>query len=858
MKYPNNNWNDNKRKIERSHVGEVGMRNENRFINDSYSNDNNYMELAMKKRTPYQTNNRTFYSNEEGKSFRHRKKSVNFYYDETEAYGVEKRKNSGEYMASQYYNAENNSNNNTRYSNIDSINKKYNNNNKIQKGNPSYYHDTGLYKNSGEYVTNTVYYKRHRNIQTRNSHEHAHTHSQIISSNEYSHVYGSRDRLNRGSRTDYGSGRSSKDVQGGYMSNPYEQEHLPVEYSNETCEEQHSAEFNELKKNLLKFMDTNENSEEKRNESIMQSDRDSRKRIFGEQKEDSFNSFFNKKGNSFGNEFEDASSIDNECADENASNRGTTVDYMNYQNNRNDIYGTVRGISGNMNTAYEAYHPCSKDRLSDDSLQFSLGTNKGIPQNKNALHYNSSYNRTWPHIQKNVSDAENSSLKKNDRFMQTGNMSLGHVGDTYSYITLQSGNPSSDVLRNSGGNEWLEEAVLNEGETDFLRDSTGWDDEDLFGDVDDSNRHSRTVDMQAINEWDSFTEKPSEHKDYDNLNSGIHSVVKHTGMSATSQVGFTQNTKPYIVRAGPKDYNFFNESRATNEMHSINVAEYDAIKGKRKGESIFCDYNENQFPKTQIEDSLKVLNTLQVEIEKVCSYVKHFVDPPEPLFLTMKNVFFENEVSVTSKIAIFYVYNHLIQELRHKHRNNLETFTRIAKSGLIHFVIPVIRYISEREKNNEIVSKFFRCITIWCDRNVYSKFICDQLVSLQIDPHKVIEINPQNKMNLAHSSISNEFSKCIPLQFLLQMPSSNNEYKHALQNEVVHALFEKMSKEVFESYGNESLEAAARITDKVVRMFGQELILLNTEQLELSALINDNNEELIKLRDTLKNMKSVD
>lgn len=861
MKYPNNNWNDNKRKNERKQVDEVGKRNENRFINDSYNNDNNYKEFVMKKQISYQNNNKTFYSKEEGNSFRHGKNSVNFCFDETESYDVEKRKNSREYMVSQYDTSENTSNNNVRYSNIDSIKKIYKNSNPIQKKNSLYHHDKGLYKNSGEYVTNSVYYKRHRNTHTSNSHERSHPHSQVISSNEHCHVYGSREKSRRGNRTDYvssRSSRSSRDVQGGYMINPYEQEHLPVECGNETGEEKHSAEFNELKRNLLKYMDTNKNSEERRDESTRQSDRDSRKRIFGKQKEDSSNSFYNKNSNSFGDEFEDASSIDNEHEDENGSNRETTVDYINYKNNRNVSYGTVRGMSGINNTTHQAYPLYNKDRLNDDSIQLSLDNNKGIPQNKKALHYNNSYNTTWPHIQKNMLDAEGSNLKIKDSYMQKGNMSLGHSGDKYNYMNLKSGNPSSDVLLNSEGNEWLDEAVVNEEETDFLRNSTGWNDEDLFGDVDDSNMYSKKNDKQVIDERNSFNEKPLEHKDYDNSNSDIHPVVKHMGMN-TSGVGFIQNTKPHTIRSGPNDYNSFNESRLTNELHgSSNLVEYDVIKGKRKGDNIFVDYNENLFPKTQIEESLKVLNTFQVEIEKVCSYVKHFIDPPEPLFLTMKNVFFENEVSMTSKIAIFYVYNHLIQELRHKYRNNMETFIHIAKSGLTNFVIPVIKYICEREKNKEIVSKFFRCITIWCDRNVYSKFICDQLVSLQADHHKVIEMNPQNKVNLAHSSISNEFSKCTPLQFLLQMPSSNNECKHALQNKVVHSLFEKMSKEVCESYENEALETAAKVTDKVVRMLGQELILLNTEQLELSALINDNNEELIKLRNTLKNMNSVD
>ncbi|SBT35747.1 conserved Plasmodium protein, unknown function [Plasmodium ovale wallikeri] len=273
-----------------------------------------------------------------------------------------------------------------------------------------------------------------------------------------------------------------------------------------------------------------------------------------------------------------------------------------------------------------------------------------------------------------------------------------------------------------------------------------------------------------------------------------------------------------------------------------------------RGEGI--NFSDNSiFPEEQIRESLKVLNTLQVDIERVCCYIKHFVDPPEKLFQVMTNVFLDNEVMINSKMAIFYVYNHLIQELKNNYRNNFIKYNIIAEKGLELFVIPILKYIIEEGIQLDMINKFYRCISIWSERNIYSKIICDKLKLLQKCPNKKINITLKNMYNKPHTLLSNELSKFVPLNFILKMPSINNEHKIALQDKILNALFNNLSKETLKGFNNKDIEEASKTSDKVMRIFGQELILINSQILELSSLITDNNEHLIKLQRDMEKLK---
>ncbi|GAW81170.1 hypothetical protein, conserved [Plasmodium gonderi] len=288
------------------------------------------------------------------------------------------------------------------------------------------------------------------------------------------------------------------------------------------------------------------------------------------------------------------------------------------------------------------------------------------------------------------------------------------------------------------------------------------------------------------------------------------------------------------------------ESSISNDGSAV----MDAYKNEMKEDQLM-NFSGNLFSKDQITESLKVLNTLQVDIERVCCYIKHFVDPPEQLFNTMIDVFLDKSVLVNSKIAIFYVYNHLIQELRNNYKNDLNKYYSIAEKGLHIFVVPVLRYILYEDVNVDMINKFYRCITIWNERNVYGKVVCDQLKSLQKNPHKKINFTVKNVSSQAHSLLSNELSKFVPLSFILKMPSINNEHKKALENKILSALFENISKDTLKGFDEKDIEEASKMSDKVMRMYGQELILINSQILELSSLINDNNDHLMKLHNAL-------
>ncbi|SCM04500.1 conserved Plasmodium protein, unknown function [Plasmodium chabaudi adami] len=349
-----------------------------------------------------------------------------------------------------------------------------------------------------------------------------------------------------------------------------------------------------------------------------------------------------------------------------------------------------------------------------------------------------------------------------------------------------------------------------------------------------------------------------------NYMSGYNQQIEHTNMDRTIPRGMHN-------MYGSKGNEFFQEPPFSNDEHSDSSSNMEDkmirhnnfnnrnIYNQNNDKIKFDDrinLNDNIFPETQIKESLKILNTLQVDIERVCCYIKHFSDPPDKLFEVMSEVFLDNTILLNSKIAIFYVYNHLIQELRNNYRNNFDKYMYIANKGLEIFVIPILRYIlTEDVKNMDMINKFYRCISIWNERNIYSKYICDQLIALQKNPQKKIEINIKNITNKAHTLLSNELSNFVPLNFILKMPSINNEHKKALNNEIIKSLFINPSKETLKGLDNKHIEEASKTSDKVMRMFGQELILVNSQILELASLISDNNDCLVKLRDSMDNLK---
>ncbi|GAB66679.1 hypothetical protein PCYB_094630 [Plasmodium cynomolgi strain B] len=305
-----------------------------------------------------------------------------------------------------------------------------------------------------------------------------------------------------------------------------------------------------------------------------------------------------------------------------------------------------------------------------------------------------------------------------------------------------------------------------------------------------------------------------------------------------------------------KDSNYFNSEEIDIEssISSDHSVVMDVYKNEVKEESMITSCG-NIFPKNQIAESLRVLNTLQVDIERVCCYIKHFIDPPEQLFQVMTDVFVDRSVQVNSKIAIFYVYNHLIQELRNNLKNDLIKYYSIAERGLQTFVVPVLRCVLHEQVNVEMINKFYRCIAIWNERNVYSKIVCEQLKLLQKNPQKKIDFTVKNVASQAHSLLSNELSKFVPINFILKMPSVNNEHRKALEDKTLSALFQDISKDTLKGYDEVDVEKASRMSDKVMRMYGQELILINSQILELSSLICDNNDQLVKLQSALEKLR---
>lgn len=863
MKYPHKRWNDNKGKHDRGQVGDPVRRNDRSSINDSQDSDSNYCEVNKNNRDLYNNiSNSNFYSKEGEMTFSRNVKATFSPYDQTEKQGVEMRDKLADIRSSHMYNIDNR---NVKHFEKDKTNKKYVNNNEHNKMN-SYRRDTGNYKQSGENMTSNKYYNRHGNGKLKNVHEHVHKKSHAFNENSYG-GRGSADGIYRSITGDNGSRKSSREFCGGGKS-IHEQGRVYTDNINEQNEENHSAEFIELKRNLLKYMDTKEkNSCAEINEPMMNNDKENRRNSFEEHIEGCNPSLVNKRKLSYENQFSDASSIGEGNEKEIRTGEELSPDYNTYYHNIGSVayknYGTLDGTTQKDNDYSSKNFYNMTNRRSDNIVDCSRRRNiDNEAQINNSFNRNSNFSNTRPSGQKNMLDGENLHIKQNDNHINREPMTHFRYGeDMHSVMNLKNGDLSSDTLHNRNNSDLSEEDAFNETEKDLLQNNMSWQDEYLFGDNDNS-FYNEIEENNEVDGWNQCSDNLSvEQVNYHQLSSeakkGGNSEI-NSGDTMKYNSSILQNIYHPSMNTTQESYNSFNETLPTKEAYTSSYGVYDSLKGKKKEVRFALNYNDNMFPKAQIEESLRVLNTLQVDIEKICSYVKHFVDPPEPLFSTMRDVFLENEVSINSKIAIFYVYNHLIQELRHKYRNNFTTYTYISEIGLTNFVIPVLKYISERQKNKEIASKFYRCISIWNDRNIYSKFICDQLIALQKNPNRAIKMNPSNKTSLAHSAVSNEFSKCTPLHFLLRMPSVNNEHIEAKQNKVVHALMENMSKDSLKSFKTEAIEEAAKITDKAVRMFGQELILLNTEQMELSVLINDNHEEMKKLLNCMKNLDSVD
>ncbi|CRG96458.1 conserved Plasmodium protein, unknown function [Plasmodium gallinaceum] len=501
------------------------------------------------------------------------------------------------------------------------------------------------------------------------------------------------------------------------------------------------------------------------------------------------------------------SKSDNNLSNEYITNKNDELIYQNYlqmqkYNNANNDFKT------SFNNFYNSY------KINNMNNDMNI-------KNKNC-------NNTWPPDNENDNVLNKLSDIRNIPFNNSNNGNKNFcVNDKTTMII----NELKKCLNNNESNVYSENNnKLNELTNDYAEKNFANENSKFFlNNIASTNKINNN---KILNEYN------------DNSNNNFFTLNNENTAYLQNNKEMTYNNRyNYILN----DNKSLQESSISNESSVEDVNDYDNIDK--------ANCNERIFPKSKIEESLRVLNTLQVDIERVCCYIKHFIDPPEQLFQIMTNVFLDKTVTLNSKIAIFYVYNHLIQELRNNYKNDLNKYNSISEKGLQIFVIPVLRYILDEKINIEMINKFYRCISIWNERNIYSKIVCDQLKSLQKNPHKKIDLKLKHLVNQAHSLLSNEFSKFLPLNFILKMPSINNEHKKALEDKILNTLFNNLSKETLKSFDNNDIEEASKISDKVMRIFGQELILINSQMLELSSLISDNHENLIKLQNSMEKLK---
>ncbi|SBT71500.1 conserved Plasmodium protein, unknown function [Plasmodium malariae] len=521
---------------------------------------------------------------------------------------------------------------------------------------------------------------------------------------------------------------------------------------------------------------------------------------------------------------------------------------MNVKNSRNSKY--------NDNNKIES----SKNKESNDSVLSKLLVLRNIPFNSvNTDNSNDNSNNE-------IADKRSNNISGNDIDSASGNVSGLVGGNSNGEHKVSSNSKTAMIINdlkkclnsNSESNMYtpndnmLQSLSFDNNRVGYDKDSVNnyYLDNDHF-DANKSTGGIKSVDESISSRNNSFLSQHMYANIKENCMEGGNEEIEHK----TNRYKYMNNDYKF-VQESPISNNSANggngDSSESNSSSSIcGVMEANAYRMK---EEKITFNNNNLFPRTQIEESLKVLNTLQVDIERVCCYIKHFIDPPEQLFEVMVNSFVNRSVLINSKIAIFYVYNHLIQELRNNYKNDFIRYNTIAEKGLEIFVIPVLRHILSEEGNSEMINKIYRCISIWNERNIYSKIICDQLKALQKNPHKKIDLSLKHTASQAHSLLSNELSKFVPVNFILKMPSINNEHKKALEDKILNALFLNLSKDTLKEFPSKDIEEASKTSDKVMRIFGQELILINSQILELSSLISDNNEHLVKLQTAMERL----
>ncbi|XP_955079.1 uncharacterized protein TA04295 [Theileria annulata] len=266
----------------------------------------------------------------------------------------------------------------------------------------------------------------------------------------------------------------------------------------------------------------------------------------------------------------------------------------------------------------------------------------------------------------------------------------------------------------------------------------------------------------------------------------------------------------------------------------------DHISRKKKLEEIF--------PEQFITQKISQLDTTQLSIESFSNYVMQFCYPPSPILQLFHDQFISAPVNnSTVRLAIFYVYNHLVQTFTNENiwRYNISFhFT-----GLDIFCIPCIIHTNKINCNNII--HICNCINIWRQRGIYSKEVCDKLENITTNSSI---IKSDLTIQSTDFNVNDELGYLNVLYNIFKMPLVDKVYNSVTSKCDVNSIINGENNEYLQEMINDGVEEDFT---EAGRLSGQELIILNSACLDLGGMIKENDENFKILRKEISKLDAL-
>ncbi|EAN31128.1 RNA polymerase II-binding domain family protein [Theileria parva strain Muguga] len=275
---------------------------------------------------------------------------------------------------------------------------------------------------------------------------------------------------------------------------------------------------------------------------------------------------------------------------------------------------------------------------------------------------------------------------------------------------------------------------------------------------------------------------------------------------------------------------------------------------KAKQFSVILDHNsrkkklEEIFPEQFISHKISQLDTTQLSIESFANYVMQFCYPPSPILHLFHDKFVSAPVNnSTVRLAIFYVYNHLVQTFTNE--NVWRYKVSFHFPGLDIFCIPCIIHTNKINCNNII--HICNCINIWRQRGIYSREVCDKLENITTNSSI---IKSDLKISSANFNVNDELGYLNVLYNIFKMPLVDKVYDNAASKCDVNRIIEGGDNEYLQKMINEGVEEEFI---EAGRLSGQELIILNSACLDLGGMIKENDENFKILRKEISKLDAL-